>query len=117
MIKVAIKAILTLMVAGSAGRDPLFKTGILGTVYLLISYYMWYWNLRGGFFKYIRRNGFSMAMFSAGFMFLLPALPLTILAIIMKTGNTADTIISVALDAAGLGCFLMDYAHACRLIK
>lgn len=50
MIKITVKTVITLASAVSADGGPLFKSGIFGTVYLLMNYFIWHWDQREGLF-------------------------------------------------------------------
>lgn len=120
MVKLTIKTVVTLAAAESACGGPLFKTGIFGTVYVIMTFHVWYMDKQWGFFDFIKQCCLSTALFAFAFMFLFPLVPLSAIALILNTiklARTAGTYISVLTTATGLGCFVRDcirILHPCQ---
>lgn len=55
MVKLTIKTAVTLAAAESACGGPLFKTGIFGTVYVIMTFHVWYMDKQWGFFDFIKQ--------------------------------------------------------------
>ena len=120
MVKLTIKTVITLAAAESACGEPLFKTGIFGTVYIIMTFYVRYMDRRWRFFDPIKKSCLSTTLFTFAFMSLFPLVPLSAIALILNTvklGRTAGTYISVLTTATGLGCFVRDcirILHPCQ---
>lgn len=54
MVKLTIKTVATLAAAESACSGPLFKTGIFGTVSIIMTFHVWYMDRRWRFFDFIK---------------------------------------------------------------
>lgn len=120
MVKLTIKTVVTLAAAESACGGPLFKTGIFGTVYIIMTFYVWYMDRQWRFFDLVIKNSLSTALFSIALMFLLPISPLAVIALILniiETGQTTETFIGIFATVSGLVCFGKDFVCVYRSVK